>query len=440
MLRSAPFLACLAAVAALTACRDDRTRMIIEPPPPPPPTCGDGIIQDGEDCDGSEAGTGTCQSLGFDTGRVVCNAQCHYDTALCVKRCGNGVLDLGETCDGKLGVPSCDTWGANVCTSSCAVDTLHCVSPAFETAPELDLSKGGPAVVGDFNPKGPGDLLVAVPALGRVELVPWNMALGFDGVSSRKLSFQRSPVRAETLDLDGDGNLDVVTVNADGTFDLLVNTGASYALTPLDGGCPGATFLPQDGVVRRSAVAVGCNGFAIIAQNGGSVTATPQATAVARVDGEVWWVDSQPVVHSADGGVDTLPSAVTALGGADLDGDGDPDLAGVTATGVEVFENLGLGFASRVTFTAASASDLRVFDLDGDGLADLVFLSGVDLVVRRNRGNFVFTETKVTGVGAGTRLSVALGDVDGDQDTDVAITLSTGGDTTKTRVVRNRTR
>ncbi|MFT3707973.1 MAG: VCBS repeat-containing protein [Archangium sp.] len=424
----------------LSSCRDPRTMVIVPPPPPPPPSCGDGFIQDGEDCDGSDNGTSTCQSLGFDTGRLLCNATtCKYDTSLCVKRCGNGVLDLGESCDSKLGLMPCTTWGANVCTSTCTIDTRFCVAQAFEAGPDMDISKGGPAVVGDFAPKGPGDLLMAVPAFTRVEVVPWSMTQGFEAVSSRKLSFLRSPVRAEIVDVNGDGNLDVAQVNADGTVDFLVYSGTSYALQTADAGCMGGVFLPSDGVVRPSVTLTGCGGYVTL---GGVPTSRITASgfvAFGRAAEEIWWIDGTPAVHFEDGGTAMVPTALTAIGGADLDDDGDLNLAGLSAMGVEVFENTGSGFASRAMITAMTPGDLHVTDVDGDGAADLLFTSADDVIVRRNRGNFVFTETRFN-AGMGPRVSVSIGDVDGDQDRDVAVTVSTGGDSTKTRLIINRSR
>ncbi|MBL8914826.1 MAG: VCBS repeat-containing protein [Archangium sp.] len=424
----------------VAGCRDGGIKMIDMNPPPPPPECGDSIIQDGEDCDGSDLGAATCQSLGFDTGRVICNAAtCKYDTSLCVRRCGNGVLDLGESCDGKLGVMPCTTWGANVCTATCTIDTRFCVSPAFESGPDMDISKGGPAVVGDFAPKGPGDLLMAVPAFTRVELVPWSMTQGFDAVASRKLSFFRSPLRAEIVDVNGDTNLDVAQINADGALDFLVYNGSTYTLQTADAGCMGGTFLATDGVPRGDVTIAGCGGYVTVGSSTTRVTA-PGFVAVGRAGPqEIWWVDAMPSVHFEDGGTATISSALTQLGGADFDGDGDLDLAGLTGMGVEIFENTGSGFASRVMINAAAPGDLHVTDLDGDGEADVFFTTGDDVVVRRNRGGFTFTETRFSG-GTGARVSVSIGDVDGDQDRDVAVTVSTGGDTTRTRLIINRTR
>ncbi len=42
-------------------------------------TCGDGILSGGEECDGSNLGGMTCQDLGFDSGVLACDAECHLD-------------------------------------------------------------------------------------------------------------------------------------------------------------------------------------------------------------------------------------------------------------------------------------------------------------------------------------------------------------------------
>ena len=81
---------------------------------------------------------------------------------------------------------------------------------------------------------------------------------------------------------------------------------------------------------------------------------------------------------------------------------------------------------------AVSAGDL-------DGVPDVFFTASDDVVVRRNRGSWAFSEFR-QGIGMGTRLSVSVGDVDADGDPDVAVTFSTSADATRTAVVRNRAR
>ncbi len=426
---------------ALSACRGPVTRQVEVPPPPPPPSCGDGLLQEGEDCDASDLGASTCQSLGFDTGRLVCTAGCRYDTALCVKRCGNGQLDLGEACDGPLGLEPCATWGFTACSDTCTVDTRRCVATAaFEAGPVLDLAKGGPAVVGDLAPKGPGDLVMAVPSFSRVELFGWSMTQGLEAASSRKLSFQRTPVQVELLDANADQATDVATVNADGAFDLLVFTGASYALQALDGGCPGATFLPSNGAPGPDAVAAGCGGYTTLSSAGARFTATPGALAFARAPGGVLWADASPALHELDGGVVPLPFEPAELVAADLDGDGDQDLVALWTPGVEVYENTGIGYAVRHTTAAVGMRLLRAVDLDQDGHVDLSWVEEGHVVVRRGLGDFFFAAALRLPAPGGPRASFAVGDVDGDGDLDLALTVGTGPDSTSTRVFLNRLR
>lgn len=53
-------------------------------------TCGDGVIEGAEVCDGANLGGETCQSLGFSGGTLACNATCDaFDTSACFS-CDSG--------------------------------------------------------------------------------------------------------------------------------------------------------------------------------------------------------------------------------------------------------------------------------------------------------------------------------------------------------------
>lgn len=54
-------------------------------------TCGNGVIDAGEQCDGADIGAATC---GGCAGTPTCTAQCQLDTGACT----NGICDAGETC------------------------------------------------------------------------------------------------------------------------------------------------------------------------------------------------------------------------------------------------------------------------------------------------------------------------------------------------------
>jgi cysteine-rich repeat protein len=99
--------------------------------------CGDGTIEPSrlEDCDGSNTGDQTCQSRGYAGGTLRCDANCHFDTSQCtparVPRCGDGILDPGEQCDGTVQGVTCESLqyagGTIGCTEDCRFDLSHCV-------------------------------------------------------------------------------------------------------------------------------------------------------------------------------------------------------------------------------------------------------------------------------------------------------------------------
>ncbi len=45
--------------------------------------CGDNVIDPGEQCDGTDTGGATCESLGYGPGELVCGAGCAFDTSGC---------------------------------------------------------------------------------------------------------------------------------------------------------------------------------------------------------------------------------------------------------------------------------------------------------------------------------------------------------------------
>jgi hypothetical protein len=75
--------------------------------------CGDGAVNEGEQCDGGSLNGATCQSQGFDDGTLSCSGGCTFDTGGCVDWvCGNGVCEPNED--------SCN------CSSDCPDDPNSC--------------------------------------------------------------------------------------------------------------------------------------------------------------------------------------------------------------------------------------------------------------------------------------------------------------------------
>ncbi len=115
--------------------------------------CGNGVINDGEECDGDNLADQTCQSLGYQAGVLACSNHCRFDRSRCEGGtvCGNGLLEGGEECDGtdkgdktcadfsfdggELGCdPSCHLELTSCCKNSCEQDgATRCQGESVET-------------------------------------------------------------------------------------------------------------------------------------------------------------------------------------------------------------------------------------------------------------------------------------------------------------------
>ncbi len=140
------------------------------------------------------------------------------------------------------------------------------------------------------------------------------------------------------------------------------------------------------------------------------------------------------------------PSSVCC---ADLDGDGDVDLAAAFSDQpfLSVLKNNGDGtFAAAVNFsTGVNSKWIRAADLDKDGDRDLVTVAsdGQSLAIHRNAGDATFTLTSIAMPENFARVS--FGDCDADGDIDIvtankvsaqALVVVNNGDGTFTQVVR----
>ena len=106
-----------------------------------PTNCGNGILDAGEMCDGTNIGNATCESvvgLGS-TGTLQCGSNCgEFDKSSCTAAavCGNGLLEAGEECDGNnFNGQTCSTLaGAGsvgmLSCNQCKITTDHCSAPS----------------------------------------------------------------------------------------------------------------------------------------------------------------------------------------------------------------------------------------------------------------------------------------------------------------------
>ena len=107
-------------------------------------TCGNGVIENGEACDGARLNDETCESqVGHgSTGKLRCNATCTgfvTDNCTASTTCGNGIIENGEVCDGaRINGATCDSEvgpgskGTVLCASDCKSLNLSGCSAATQ--------------------------------------------------------------------------------------------------------------------------------------------------------------------------------------------------------------------------------------------------------------------------------------------------------------------
>ena len=93
--------------------------------------CGNGIMEGGESCDGTDFGGATCSDVSsYQHGALLCTDDCKLDLSLC-HTCGNGEREGAEQCDGKdLGSITCNDLGYEEgtldCLDDCTFDESGC--------------------------------------------------------------------------------------------------------------------------------------------------------------------------------------------------------------------------------------------------------------------------------------------------------------------------
>jgi hypothetical protein len=123
------------------------------------PECGDGVVEGAEVCDGTDLDGNDCTTIGegFTGGTLGCLADCTgWDTSGCVTEteCGNGVVEQGETCDPPSSCPTeCSSDDpcvrATLQGSAASCDATCVFEPIAECGPKDGCCPEGCAASGD---------------------------------------------------------------------------------------------------------------------------------------------------------------------------------------------------------------------------------------------------------------------------------------------------
>jgi len=111
--------------------------------------CGNGKVDGDEECDKTNLTGQTCMDAGFAGGALRCKPDCTLNTSLCINspttQCGNGIVETGEQCDGSiLAGNTCInngfTGGTMSCKSDCTLNTAGCTAQTGVTAAEAQAA------------------------------------------------------------------------------------------------------------------------------------------------------------------------------------------------------------------------------------------------------------------------------------------------------------
>ena len=291
-------------------------------------------------------------------------------------------------------------------------DSLYAAAPSWQSGP---ADSGEDVEVGDVDGDGDVDLIIA--NLGQPTALYLNDLSDTGGTLTTTPAWGTSrpdqTIDIALGDVDGDGDLDLVCGNADELSAAYVNLTPPLELNP-----SWESIFPEEN--RTKSVALGDvdgdGDLDLVCGNGGAkdMASTCYFNRDGRFDTAPSWLSAEP-----------RRTASVAL--AKVNRDDRLDLIcgnqGVTGEPSAAFENTGGSFSSTPTWISDPikvTTSIAVGDINGDGLVDLVCGNGGDSsMVFLNLGSNFDTKPAWTSNDTLQTSGIALGDVDGDGDLDL---------------------
>lgn len=316
----------------------------------------------------------------------------------------SGAFKDAASADTYAGISDKTTWNFST--------TVSCVTPSF-TERIISASSNGPydALTADLD--GDGDLDIVTSSKTGGELA-WLSNDGSENFTQNLINGSLTyPERISIVDLDQDGDLDILTTESGG--------GGNISWWVNDGSENFTETLIDSSVTSPSEIhAVDFDGDGDL-----DIVASDPNTAADFF----WWENdgSQNFTKNSDAG---SFRGIHSLYPVDIDKDGDYDLVTSESTSDQLdwWENNGSeSFTGTLIQTASRLGQIHSVDLDLDGDMDIVGINqdSDELVWWANNGSETFTKTSIASLSTTGNYTLDLGDIDGDGDLDIFSTAST---------------